>query len=385
MSDLRELMADPHRGAWLMADIVVPRVGEATFSYDWMTKPDWPGTSGEFDEAHYLEDLEEFPRTPENVPDWYPTPEIVTPVEVAAAEDDEREPPPPPQRGASPNVPLTGLSWPGGLAVDLSGTVYVTDIFDHRVVALAAGAADPVVLGFTGLYQPWGLAVDAAGTVYVAYTGNHRVLMLAAGASSAVELPLSGLNHPSGLAVDTVGNIYVADKGVLKFAPGAQTATVLPFTGIRYPLDVAVDDAGAVYVIDRDVGTVSIECLEHRVLKLAAGAEHPVELPFSGLRSPYGVTVDAAGTVYVADARGIRRGLDDYGRVLKLAAGATGAVVRSFPELFDVNGVVVDAAGDIYVADTRPPPMTREDHDEFRGRVVKLAADAAAWSAELAV
>jgi hypothetical protein len=70
--ELREAMVDPERGAWLTAEITVPRTGEPTFAYDWMTKPDWPSLGGEFDDALYRDDLEKFPRTPENVPDWYP-------------------------------------------------------------------------------------------------------------------------------------------------------------------------------------------------------------------------------------------------------------------------------------------------------------------------
>jgi hypothetical protein len=68
---LRETMADPERGAWLTANVVIPRSGKATFSYDWMSKPDW-GPVGGIDDVLYLDDLKKFPRTPENIPDWYP-------------------------------------------------------------------------------------------------------------------------------------------------------------------------------------------------------------------------------------------------------------------------------------------------------------------------
>jgi hypothetical protein len=47
---LREVMADPERGAWLTTNIVIPWRGGATFTYDWMSKPDW-GPVGGIDEV----------------------------------------------------------------------------------------------------------------------------------------------------------------------------------------------------------------------------------------------------------------------------------------------------------------------------------------------
>jgi serine/threonine-protein kinase len=56
--------------------------------------------------------------------------------------------------------------------------VYATDSDNNRVVRLAAGSSAQAVLPFTGLSKPGGVAVDAAGNLYVADYGNHRVLKL---------------------------------------------------------------------------------------------------------------------------------------------------------------------------------------------------------------
>jgi serine/threonine-protein kinase len=50
----------------------------------------------------------------------------------------------------------------------------------------------------------------------------------------------------------------------------------------------------------------------NQVLKLPAGSNTPTVVPLTGLNTPLGVTVDNAGTVYVAD-----RGND---RTVKLVA-----------------------------------------------------------------
>jgi len=88
---------------------------------------------------------------------------------------------------------------------------------------------------------------------------------------------------------------------------------VLPFAGVREPYGVAVDAAGDVYVADaNNTAGVAADANTNRVLKLPAGSSTAVELPFTGLSHPEAVAVDAAGNVYVAD----------YGnyRVLKLPA-----------------------------------------------------------------
>jgi len=78
---------------------------------------------------------------------------------------------------------------------------------------------------------------------------------------------------------------------------------VLPFTGLKNPDGVAVDAAGNLYVSEYG---------SRRVLKLPAGSATQEVLPFTGLMNPDGVAVDAAGNLYVCD----------YGssRVLKLPA-----------------------------------------------------------------
>jgi serine/threonine-protein kinase len=78
------------------------------------------------------------------------------------------------------------------------------------------------VLPFTGLSNPGGVAVDTAGDVYVADSGNNRVVKLAAGASTQSVLPFAGLNIPNGVAVDSAGAVYVTDNNnrVVKLAAG---------------------------------------------------------------------------------------------------------------------------------------------------------------------
>jgi DNA-binding beta-propeller fold protein YncE len=78
---------------------------------------------------------------------------------------------------------------------------------------------------------------------------------------------------------------------------------VLPFTDLRHPASVTVDTAGTVYVADFGA---------NRVLKLAPDASSPTVLPLTDLNKPSTVAVDTAGDVYVLDEGNFR--------VLKLPA-----------------------------------------------------------------
>jgi sugar lactone lactonase YvrE len=118
-------------------------------------------------------------------------------------------------------------------------------------------------------------------------------------------------------------------------AVGATTATQLPFSGLKNPRDVAVDAKGDVYVTDSS---------NDRVMWLPAGAPAAATLPFTDLNDPRGIIVSPAGDVYVVD-----RGND---RVLFLAAGSTEAHALPFTGLNDPRGVAVDAAGGVVVTDT---------------------------------
>ncbi|MEO5948894.1 MAG: prepilin-type N-terminal cleavage/methylation domain-containing protein [Candidatus Saccharimonas sp.] len=125
---------------------------------------------------------------------------------------------------------------PQNLDVDSAGNVYVADYGNNRirkitpagVVSTLAGSG---VAGFAdgagGSAQfnyPGGIAVDSSGIVYVADKSNHRIRKIT---SAGVVSTLAGSGvagfadgaggsaqfyNPSGVAVDSSGNIYVADR-----------------------------------------------------------------------------------------------------------------------------------------------------------------------------
>jgi sugar lactone lactonase YvrE len=78
---------------------------------------------------------------------------------------------------------LTQLSCPQGMIVDHSGTVYVADSNNHRVMGWPKGATQGyLVVGGHGvgnkanqLNYPFGLSFDRQGNLYVVDKDNHRI------------------------------------------------------------------------------------------------------------------------------------------------------------------------------------------------------------------
>ena len=127
------------------------------------------------------------------------------------------------------------------------------------------------------------------------------------------------------------------------------------------PYGVAVDSAGNLYVADTDNHTIRKVTSAGVVTTLAGspGSSGSADGTGSAARfsSPYGVAVDNAGNVYVADTYNhtIRK-VTAFGVVTTLAgspgnagsAAGTGSTAR----FYSPRGVAVDNAGNVYVADT---------------------------------
>jgi uncharacterized protein (TIGR03437 family) len=150
------------------------------------------------------------------------------------------------------------LDNPEGIAFDSAGNLYIADTFDHRirkisgnVVTTIAGNGTP---GFSGdggpatsaeLNFPGGVAVDAAGNVYIVDTFNWRVRVVTpagiiytiAGKSKPGYSGDGGpatsaeLNFPGAIALGPNGTLYIADtqNNVIRLlTPGNTPVNPLP-------------------------------------------------------------------------------------------------------------------------------------------------------------
>ena len=136
---------------------------------------------------------------------------------------------------------------PQGVAVDDSGNVYVADSDDdaggyhHRIQKFTSTGTYLTGWGGYGhgdgqLYSPDGVALDASGNVFVTDLYNWRIQKFTRMGTYLTQWSTGrdarGVGAPGGIAVDAFGNVYVAEWNffyrIQKFAPtGSHIASLV--------------------------------------------------------------------------------------------------------------------------------------------------------------
>jgi tripartite motif-containing protein 71 len=158
---------------------------------------------------------------------------------------------------------------PGGIALDGSGNVYVTDFVLNRVQKFDATGTFLLKWGTTGssdgqFKAPLGIAIDGSGNVYVADTGNDRIQKFDDSGTLLTQWGSLGTGDgqfdlsESFVAVDAGGNVYVTDSDNDRIQKFDGNGTFLTKWGSRgtgdgqfqTPKGIAVDATGNVYIAD---------------------------------------------------------------------------------------------------------------------------------------
>ncbi len=222
------------------------------------------------------------------------------------------------------------------MTVDSTGNVYISDLNGSAIYKLdKAGVLTTVAggaFGFSGdgglatkaaLYFPSGVALDSAGNIYFADKGNNRVRKVDTkgiittfagsgtagysgdgGPATSAKLGLNLTAAFQGVAVDSAGNVYIADPANNR---------------IRM-----VNPAGIISTFAGNGGAFATGSLGNGDGGPPAGAS---------VMTPYGVRVDSAGNIFIADT--------GHNLIRKVTgAAATGGLAP----VISANGVVNGAS-----------------------------------------
>ncbi|HVU08758.1 MAG TPA: NHL repeat-containing protein [Verrucomicrobiae bacterium] len=280
---------------------------------------------------------------------------------------------------------------PSGIAIDGSGNLFVADSGNDTIRELTPVGTNWIVTTIAGsaenpgnddgtndtalFYNPTGIAVDNSGNLYVADLQNSTIREITPVGTNCVVTTIAGIaenygsadgvgtnasfDGPSSVALDSVGNLYVADADnniIRKLALTGTNWTVSTIAGtaqssgsrdgtnktalFNFPSGVSVDGLGNIYVADTDndvirkVAPSGTNWVVSTIAGIAGNADSADGSGTNALFSfPYGITVDRAGSLYVADTENstIRMGLLPAAPNLTVGFTAPDTVIVSWP------------------------------------------------------
>ena len=220
------------------------------------------------------------------------------------------------------------------------------------------------------------------------------------------------LRDPTGVATDAQGNVYIADalnSVVWKVSPVGRltrfAGDLAPCLHVRRcgdggparraqlnaPVAVATDVRGDVYVVDQGASDVRRVSHQGIITRIVGNGRECSTAPQCGdggratdarLHNPWGVAVDPAGNVYIADYMDdeVRRVAPDgiisrfagTGRPCEASADCGDGGPATHAQLSSPAGLAIDRAGDLLIADTNDHEVRQVSP---QGTITRLAGD----------
>jgi sugar lactone lactonase YvrE len=327
-------------------------------------------------------------------------------------------------------VTVAGGGWPNGVpavsapvgdatgvAVDQAGNVYIASPSTNRVFKVDSNGTLSLVAGngsagFSGdggpgisasLNSPFGVAVDPWGNLFISDSNNGRVRKVDTAGVITTVAGIGGFgfggdggpatsarfSFPRGIAVDAAGNLFIVDSNnarVRKVDTSGVITTVAGNGGFGFsgdggpaigaslfsPFGVAVDASGSLFIADPNIARVRKVDAAGVITTVAGNGSSG----FSGdggpagsanLASPYGVSVDSAGNLFIADRANTRIRKVDAAGVITSVAGNGGSAFTgdggpaTSASLNSPIGVATGASGTLFIADLNNARVRKVD------------------------
>ena len=305
------------------------------------------------------------------------------------------------------------LNFPNGLALDLSGNIYIADKGNNRIRkvtvttgiittlvgnGIAGSAGDGGLAAAASLYTPTGVSLDSLSNLYIADANNSRIRkvnsntgIISTIAGNATNGGYGGdggiataanLSYPTGLTLDGLGNIYISDAennrirkinastGIINTVAGNGSiayggdGTDATSANIYSPLEIVIDNLGNFYFSDQKNNRIRKVNANTGIITTIAGNGTQ---GFSGdgslatsakLNNPTGLAVDEIGNIFISDYGNnrIRKVSAITGIITTLAGNGTQGYggdggIATAASLNNPTGITLDKIGNLYIAD----------------------------------
>lgn len=292
-------------------------------------------------------------------------------------------------------------------AIEAGGALYVSVGSGHKVrkvngAGIISTYAGNGIQGFSGdggsaasaqLNFPAGIAFDGLGNCYICDMGNHRIRkvnssgIISTYAGTGIQgfsgdgglATAARISNPCGVVVDAVGNLFfteIYDHRVRRISPSGIISTIAGtgiagFSGdngaaalaqLKMPIGISLDAVGNLYIADANnnrIRKINTGGIISTVAGTGVGGYNGdgITALTAQLRVPTGIAFDSQNEMFIADAANSRIRKVNLAGIIStyVGIGSSGfsgdGGLANLAQISDPTGIVFDASDNLYICD----------------------------------